>query len=91
MEDEQEPVNQVDCTAEVPRSWSQPVIRVSLRDMLSTSFRLPQSSENLQEICKIKNLDTGETVDLNDLQQPSFDTSLQGLTQMDCAEVTDFM
>jgi hypothetical protein len=62
-----------------------------MQNLLSSSFRIPPSSENLQEIYKIKNLDTGEEVDLNDLQMLSFDSSLQGLTQMDNAEVTGFL
>jgi hypothetical protein len=62
-----------------------------MQQLLSSSFRIPPSSENLQEICKIKNLDTGEEVDLNDLQMFSFDSSLQGLTQSDNAEVTGFL
>mmetsp|Transcript_27338 Transcript_27338/g.49173 ORF Transcript_27338/g.49173 Transcript_27338/m.49173 type:complete len:585 (+) Transcript_27338:1072-2826(+) len=79
------------CIDQKQRSISQPDLRSSLHHLLSTSFRLPQSSENLQEICKIKNLDTGEFVDFNDLQLPSFDNKLKGLTQMDNAEVTGYI
>jgi hypothetical protein len=59
--------------------------------LLSTSFHIQQTSENLQELCKIKNLDTGEEVDLNDVQLATFDVDLRGLIKMDSQEVKDFM
>lgn len=71
---------------------SQPsTISNSVHHLLSTSFCIEQNSENLQELCKIKNLDTGEEVDLNDVQLATFDSDLRSLIKMDDAEVKDFM
>jgi hypothetical protein len=47
----------------------------------SFSFTVP--AEQSQDICKIKNLDTGEEVDLNDVASSNFLERFSSVTRLD--------
>jgi hypothetical protein len=52
-----------------------------LQSFNSLSFTV--HTEQSQDICKIKNLDTGEEVDFNDIASPNFLERFSSITRLD--------